>query len=118
MTKCCRHCHFLARCSHTYPEDMLDLPPEEGTDPHPGWEVHTWSKYDRADLSIEGNLDGSWVAECWKGVRSKRINPGLKEKELLLQDHGADCFFIEVHEGMSFQAAEDLFRLRNDSRQR
>ena len=36
---------------------------------------------------------------------------------VLQQDRGDSCFFVEYREGMSFEGAEDLFRLHNDNRQ-
>ncbi len=113
MTKSCKNCHFLAKSRYEDPDELLDLPHGES----PGWGSYTWDRYDRADLSAGTTSYGEWVAECWKGVWSKRIDSSLKEKDLLLQDRGDDCFFIEVHEGMSFEAAEELFRQRNDNRQ-
>ena len=58
-------------------------------------------------------------AECAKGIWSTRIDPHLNSslKEVLFQDRRDHCFFIEANKGMSFEAASELHRLRNDNRQ-
>ena len=59
------------------------------------------------------------MARCYKNVWNTRIDPTLNNrlKEVLLQDRKGDCFFLEEHSGMSFQAAYELFQIRNDNRQ-
>ena len=60
-----------------------------------------------------------YSAECAKGIWSTRIDPHLNSSlnDLLFQDRKDRCFFIEAHKGMSFEAASELHRLRNDNRQ-
>ena len=36
---------------------------------------------------------------------------------ILLENRKDNCFYIETHDGMSFEAASELHRLRNDNRQ-
>ena len=97
---CCKNCHFLAK-THIG---------SNGHEHRFSWDTDDRSKYHLAD---------HYVAECAKGVWSERIDPTLKDrlKEVLLQPRKDDCFFIEEHPGMSFQAAYELFRIRNDNRQ-
>ena len=98
MNHCCKNCHFLAK---TY------------TGPNSQENRFSWDADDRSMC----HLADHYLAECAKGVWSERIDPTLKDrlKEVLLQPRKDDCFFLEVHPGMSFQAAYELFRIRNDN---
>ena len=100
MKHCCKNCHFLARV-HIGPN---------------GEEFRfAWSKEERSNLSLRHEEQ---PAECAKGVWSTRIDPHLKAEleEILLKPRRDDCFFLEVHEGMSFPAASELQKLRNNNR--
>ena len=58
-----------------------------------------------------------YAAECHKGIWSEGISPAIKNElnEILLKERADTCFFIETQEGMSYQAADELFRLRRDN---
>ena len=58
-----------------------------------------------------------WRAECWKGIWSERVDSKLKLRDNLLMNRKEDCFFIKVRNGMTFEGADELFRLWNDNRQ-
>ena len=71
-----------------------------------------WTLDEREKLSVSRGSP-----ECAKGIWSTRIERNLNLTEILLEPRGENCFFIEYHEGMSFQGADELHRLRNDNRQ-
>ena len=96
---CCKNCHFLSKRT--------------------AWPDHhrfSWDDKEREELEIPEHYT---AAECYKGIWSTGIDPhlGSKLKEILLIDRKDDCFFIEYHQGMSFEAAIELHRIRNDNRQ-
>ena len=97
---CCNKCHFLAK-THI----------DRGGVPHP----FPWDEEERWN----GHLSDHYSAECAKGIWSTRINPGLKESlnRILLENRKNDWFFIKTHDGMSFEIASGLHRLREDNRQ-
>ena len=49
---------------------------------------------------------------CAQGVWSTRIDPNLDVGRELQKDRGDRCYFLRVHEGMSFPAARDLLARR------
>ena len=101
MRHCCKNCHFLAR---------VDISRD-------GREGRTsWTPEERSNLSLRYDEPS---AECAKGVWSTRVDRQLVSElqDILLKDRKNDCFFIEIHEGMLFEAASELQRLRQDSRQ-
>ncbi len=99
MNHCCKNCHFLAKV-------QIWRTGEERS--------FSWSEEERSNSRLSHE---ELSAECYRGVWSTRIDPHLKLKDILLKPRKDDCFFIETHKGMSFQAASELHRLRNDNRQ-
>ena len=102
MKPCCKNCHFLAK-DHIWPNGEV--------------RSGSWSTEERENLRLAVEEDHR--ARCYKNVWNTGIDPTLKDRlgEVLLKDRKDDCFFIEEHPGMSFQAAYELFRIRNDNRQ-
>ena len=100
MRHCCRNCHFLSRYARSEGHGTIS---------------YTWTKGERKNLSIP---DG-WAAECFQGIWSSGINPSINDnlKEVILEDRRNKCFFIEVNQGMSYDAAMALHRLRNNNAQ-
>ena len=98
LKKCCRNCHFLAKTAAA-----------------PDRRRFSWDKKEREELEIPDH----YTAECGKGIWNTAIDPNLKSRlsEILSEDRKDNCFFIENHPGMSFSAAEELHRIRNDNRQ-
>ena len=99
-TNCCKNCHFLTK-THI--------------DHGGGTHRFSWTKEERDNC----HLPDHYSAECVKGIWSTRIDPGLKKSlnRILLENRRDDCFYVETHDGMSFEAASELHRLRNDNRQ-
>ena len=98
LKKCCRNCHFLSKYHVAHSGEVYR---------------NTWETEERSALKVADH----YAAECHKGIWSEGINPAIKNelKEILLKDRADNCFFIETHEGMSYQAADELFRLRRDN---
>ena len=50
---------------------------------------------------------------------SEKFDQSLAQplKNILLQDRRGRCFFVEFQEGMSFEGARELHKLRNDNAQ-
>lgn len=96
--KCCKNCHFLTK-----------------TTPSPGRNRFSWDANEREELEVPEH----YTSECRKGIWSTGIDPHLNSRlsEILLEDRKDNCFYIEYHPGMSFGAAEELHRIRNDNRQ-
>lgn len=103
MKHCCKNCHFLAK-------DVVILAPGKQ-------QVHTltWDADERRNLTVSTNH----YARCEQGIWSTRIDPSLKSRfaELLTQDRRDQCFFVEVQDGMSFDGARALHKVRNDNAQ-
>ena len=99
-TNCCKNCHFLAKTS---------------IDRGGGTHQFSWGKEERDNYHSPDHHS----AECAKGIWSTRIDPRLEESlnSILLENRKDNCFYIETHDGMSFEAASELHRLRNDNRQ-
>ena len=102
MRHCCKNCHFLAKI-HIW---------RNGQE-----RSFSWDEKERLNFRLR--IEEDHCAVCYKGVWSTRITPHLNTslKDILLKDRKNHCFFIETHKGMSFQAASELHRLRNDNRQ-
>ena len=102
MKPCCKNCHFLTK-------DRIGRNGEE-------WSF-SWTTEERKNLRLR--IEEDHRARCYKNVWNIGIDPTLNDrlKEVLLQDRKDDCFFLEEHPGMSFQAAYELFQIRNDNRQ-
>ena len=101
MKQCCKNCHFLAKV-HIWRNG------EERRS--------SWTPEERSNFSLRHK---ELSAECAKGIWSTRIDPHLTAglKEILSIPRKDDCFFLEIHEGMSFPAGSELQRLRQDNRQ-
>ena len=97
---CCKNCHFLAK----------DVVNEAGFRSSSSWNKDERDKLRVAEL---------WAAKCHIGVWDTGVDPALNSRlpETLLEDRRDKCFFIEMHEGMLFDAARELHKLRNDNRQ-
>ena len=95
---CCRNCHFLAK-------ELIDCRHVSN---------HSWSAQDRKNLQI-GDM---YSAKCAEGIWDTGVNPELKLhlKEILLKQRQDRCFFVEVQEGMLFETARKLHRIRSESR--
>ncbi|MCY4653827.1 MAG: hypothetical protein OXC95_11760 [Dehalococcoidia bacterium] len=110
MKKNCRKCHFLFFA--------LQYPDPTGT---------TYEPWDQMDREYKMPMAPEVVgAGCYKGIWSESgrdrfgdAPPGTDSSmhPILLRERGDSCFFVEYREGMSFDAAEDLFRLDYDNRQ-
>ena len=99
MQNCCKNCHFLAK------ENVNDAG-------HRG--SSTWSAQERSDLHVKDY----WAAKCVQGIWDTGIDPHLNSRlrEILEKDRGDDCFFIETQDGMSFQAATALHKIRSENK--
>lgn len=100
MKHCCRKCHFLAK-EHGRPGGILSS-------------SFSWTKKERS----EGKVDGShWNICCKKGIWDEGIEPELisRLEEVIDKNRKDDCFFIEYAEGMSFEGATELHRIRYDN---
>lgn len=75
----------------------------------------TWTERERKGMALE-DADGATVG-CWKGIWTEHTPDPLEGDDILHQDRGDDCFFVEVQEGMSFEAADNLFQLKRQHRQ-
>ena len=102
MKPCCKNCHFLTK-DHIWRNGEV--------------RSGSWDTEERENLRLAVEEDHR--ARCYKNVWNTGIDPTLKDKlkEVLLKDRKDDCFFFEVHPGMSSPAADELFRIRNDNRQ-
>ena len=113
MKKNCQKCHFL---SHA--RALL------------GVSGHRWTSWRQDEREHRMPLPRPSEKEvplegCYKGIWKEMVDqfgdglPGgvNSADRVLLQERGDSCFFVEYREGMSFEAAEDLFRLGYDNRQ-
>ena len=98
LKKCCKNCHFLAKYTASRDGKVLTF---------------SWNAEERSALQVSE----LYAAECHKGIWSEGISPAIKNEfnEILLKERADTCFFIETQEGMSYQAAGELFRLRRDN---
>lgn len=96
----CQNCHFLNKTYRT----------DRGSESN-----HTWSREDRDNLNVKDH----YAASCWRGIWDTGIDPGLNNQlpDVLTRGRRDECFFVEYHAGMSYQAATELHRIRNDTRQ-
>jgi len=100
MKHSCRNCHFLTKVVRS----------EDGV-------VYgfSWSQGDRdADT-----VSDAYSAKCFHGIWDSGIDPSITARlRAVLEVHRRnDCFFIEVTEGMSFAAASELERRRQEHAQ-
>ena len=97
---CCKNCHFLTKTNR----DIV------GNTYRFSWNIHERSEFE---------LEKCYSASCYKGIWDTGIDPHLNSriKDILLENRKHSCFFIETHEGMSFQAAAELHKIRSENRQ-
>ena len=95
MSRTCLTCHFLAK---------------ENRDASGGVHVFSWSSKDRLD----GKPKAHYTPRCSWGIWDAGITPGLVNTldQTLHMDRRDTCFYVEVHEGMGFEAAKELQRRR------
>ena len=75
---------------------------------------HSWSAHDRKNLQIKY----MYSAKCAEGIWDTGVNPELKLdlEEILLKQRRDTCFFVEVQDGMLFETARKLHRIRSENR--
>ena len=98
MKHCCQNCHFL----------IYDIP---------DFGLETWDKEKRKRNQPAIFQEGGY-AKCYKGVWVVNDKYTREEfKKFLLKNRKNSCFFIEFYEGMKFETAEELWRIRHDNAQ-
>ena len=102
MKHCCRNCHFLAR------EDVIE---------RAGRFTNTWTKEEREKGQMATLPGLARASKCARGVWDTGVDPELKSKldEILDQNRKGECFFIEHAEGMLFDAAKELHRIKYEN---
>ena len=116
MKHCCKNCHFLIKQS-----EQLSLQPwtkEDRDDTFPRMRIppgevqhEQWSPTAAYDIRIG----------CYKEVWSDTHNEFSHDEsifrrvlhEKIVENRANKCFFVDYHEGMSMENAEELFSLRN-----
>ena len=76
-----------------------------------------WSDEERANLSPDSLGNEKYIpsSECAQGIWSMGVGIKRDLKEIILENRKDTCYFIEKQEdGMTFQAALDLFKHRLD----
>lgn len=99
MRHCCRNCHFLVKGPASFLGDKDKEP---------------WNKEEREKGKINRALleDSFCYREFWNRVTISSLGKTLDK------NRKDDCFFVEYHEGMSFEAATELQRERREIRHR
>lgn len=70
---------------------------------------HNWNEEDR-NL---GTVKERYAAACALGIWSTQVDPRIDPKDEIYKNRRRDCFaFIEIHDGMTFPAAEELLDRR------
>ena len=110
----CRDCHFLTR---EYPPDFPRHRDEIAlVGDMPQSRRISWSKEERET----GQMKHEEIASpmCRKGIWDAGINQELTSKleEIIDKNRKDDCFYIEYSEGMSFDGATELHRIRYENR--
>lgn len=116
MKHCCRECHFLAKSSTTRSAGVVERT------------FFSWTNEER----LEGKVDNEHLILCcqrgvWdtdialKALPLEKIRDKLEEEmsgleEVIDKNRKDDCFFIEYSEGMSFDGATELHRIRYENR--
>lgn len=97
---CCKNCHFLTQTVRDNAGKTYRF---------------SWDIQERSKLGLEEH----YSASCYKGIWDTGIDPRLNSrmKDILLENRRDRCFFIETQEGMSFQAATELHKIRSENRQ-
>lgn len=104
MRHCCRNCHFLART------DYFDSGARH---------TNTWSKEEREKGGLRRKELSA--ASCRRGIWDTGVNPELNTRleEVIDKNRKNRCFFVEYDEdGMLFDGALELFKARNERRDR
>ena len=123
----CNNCHFLAKVKNpvqggpTEPESWSEDEREFG-----------WLANDAWNTTILANWRKLWTPLCYKGIWKMKHLSGpdvvsddvfddeesLNLKDIvdwIYKDRGERCFFIEYVEGMEFDTASELHRIRYDT---
>ncbi len=112
----CRNCHFLQKVSAAY--EIPQSWDQEDRD-------ECWPRHNRNnDTAKAGDYELYKIYEvrCHKSIWSKEYdeygNRAAKQslKKKILRNRAEQCFFVEYHEGMPYPIAEELFRVRYDTR--
>ena len=100
MRHCCKNCHFLVK---------------EHRDPTGGIYRFSWNKRERSDLRV----DEQYAANCFQGIWDTGVDPSLNKRlpEILNKQRRDDCFFIAPQEGMLFDAALELHKIRKSKKE-
>ncbi len=73
---------------------------------------HTWNSEER-ELGFIGE---HYSAVCAEGVWSTQVNPHIDPRDEIYKNRRKDCLsFVEIHSGMTFQAAKALLDRRQRS---
>jgi hypothetical protein len=96
----CLKCHFLTKQFR-----------DEGGSVY----AFSWTQADRKTRAV----DKHYSPNCHLGVWDAGIDPSITSRlgAILTQNRRHFCFFIEVHEGMSFQSAKELQHRREENAQ-
>lgn len=124
-TNCCNNCHFLAKTKN----------PKHGGPTEP----ESWSKDERMYSWQTDDSDGKdslfiwrdiWTPICFKGIwkmdHLSDLNLTSNDEEItilrdlhakIMLDRNNRCFFTDYNEGMAFDTASELHRIRYDHHQ-
>ena len=96
---CCRRCHFLTREDASSGQRFK----------------FTWTKEEREKGQVKHKE--RFTPMCWLGIWDTGADPTLNTKleEILDQNRKNKCFFIEHSEGMLFDGADKLRRMRYEN---
>lgn len=106
---CCRNCHFLSKYSSSLSDYPWDQEDRDECRPR-----------NREDLLQDYRVE---AVGCYKSIWSKEydefVNGSERQslKREILKNRSESCFFVEYHAGMEYRIAEELFRVRYDTRQ-
>ena len=112
----CRNCHFLSKSSLSLPTESWDKKDRD----------EYWARYNgEDDLEELARRGYSYKLEgvgCYKAIWWMEYNEhDISLKESLMQEimsnRAEQCFFVQYHAPMKYSAAEELFRIRYDTRQ-
>ena len=115
MKHCCRNCHFLLKVSAAYSDISWD---QEDRD-------ECWPRYNRTNdpnKAKQYNLYNIYKVGCYKSIWSEAYdecgNGASKQslKKEILRNRAEQCFFVEYHAGMPYPIAEELFKVKYDTR--
>lgn len=112
----CRDCHFLSKESESY--NASESWDNKDRDEY-------WPKYNRNnDPSMVNHYEFYKIhtVGCYKSIWSKKYDEfgdGASKQSLekiILRNRAEKCFFVEYHPGMPHLIAEELFKVRYDTR--